>query len=72
MDYEDVNSNIPEEVMEKVEAELEEKFKDYPKGLGFCHIYWNYKKNMLADLGYYWESPEDIANKDPHSITFFD
>ncbi len=59
------NQNIPNEVMEEVDKLLEEKFKDYPKGLGFCHIYWNYKKNMLLDRGYYWQSPQDL---DPNAI----
>lgn len=67
-----VNDNIPEEVMAEVEKELEEKFKDYPKGMGFCHVYWNYKKQALADRGYTWMSPQDIADADPHGMTFFD
>ncbi len=68
----DVNSNIPDEVMEEVEKELEEKFKDYPKGMGFCHTYWYHKKQALANRGYAWKSPQDIADENPHSITFFD
>ncbi len=73
-EYYDVeeNSNIPDEVMAEVEKELEEKFKDYPKGMGFCHTYWYHKKQALAQRGYTWKSPQDEADSDPHSITFFD
>ena len=73
-EYYDVeeNSNIPDEVMAEVEKELEEKFKDYPKGMGFCHTYWYHKKQALEKRGYTWKSPQDIADEDPHSITFFD
>ncbi|MCR5670302.1 MAG: hypothetical protein K6G10_04790 [Butyrivibrio sp.] len=63
------NSNIPEDVMKKVEEALEEKFKDYSKGLGFCHVYWSYKKAMLNDLGYNWMSPSELAESDPECGT---
>ena len=53
-------SNIPEEAMKEVDEKLEEQFKDYPRGMGFCHIYWNYKKQYLADMGYTWLSPADL------------
>ncbi len=68
----DGNENIPDEVLAEVEKELEEKFKDYPKGMGFCHTYWYHKKQALAARGYSWMSPQDLADQNPHSITFFD
>lgn len=54
-----MEQNIPDEVLKEVDAQLEETFKDYPRGMGFCHIYWTYKKKYLADRGYEWESPAD-------------
>lgn len=71
-DASEVNKNIPKEVLAEVEKELEEKFKDYPKGIGFCHIYWNYKKQALEQRGYTWLSPQDVANSDPHNRTIYD
>lgn len=66
------DEGIPKDVLEEVEKELEELLKDFPKGLGFCHVYWNYKKELLLKRGYEWLSPKDIADSDPHQITFFD
>ncbi len=69
----DCDAGIPKDVLAEVEKKLEEQFKDWPRGMGFCHIYWNYKKQYLADLGYSWQSPQDIANQqNPNGITFFD
>ena len=51
---------IPKKVMDEVEAEIEEIFKDHPRGMGFCHIYWNCKKELLARRGYSWQSPREL------------
>jgi hypothetical protein len=73
-EYKKKNSNIPEDVMKKVDEALEEQFKDYPKGMGFCHIYWNYKRQMLEEMGYHWQSPQDVADEldGEHGRTIFD
>ncbi|MBQ8138785.1 MAG: hypothetical protein IJ195_04945 [Lachnospiraceae bacterium] len=71
-EYYDGDPNIPQEVMDEVEKELEEMFKDYPRGMGFCHVYWHHKKQALAARGYRWESPQDIANADPHNRIIYD
>ena len=66
------DQNIPKDVMDEVEKELEEMFKDYPKGMGFCHVYWYHKKEALAKRGYTWMSPQDIADADPHNRIIYD
>lgn len=58
-------TNIPESVMKEVDAEVEEMFKDYPKGLGFCHMAWNAKKRLLQQRGYDWKTP---AEESPHIL----
>ena len=55
-----MEQNIPDEVMREVEEILEERFKDYNKRLGFCHIYWAHKKELLSQRGYTWLSPADL------------
>lgn len=45
----------------KVEEILDEEFKDYDKGLGFCHIYWHRKKQLLKELyNIDWKSPAEL------------
>jgi hypothetical protein len=46
-------------VIKKVEKELERQMKDWPQGLGQCHIYWNLKKRLLAEYGVNWRSPSE-------------
>ena len=60
-----IQDNIPKEIMAEVEKELEEMFAEYPKGLGFCHVYWAHKKKLLARRGYAWLSPAEL---NPHII----
>ena len=55
-----MEQNIPDEVMKEVEAEIEKIFQDRPRGMGFCHVYWNCKKQLLKDRGYHWQSPKDL------------
>lgn len=45
-------------VIEDVEKELDELFKDHPKPMGFCHIYWQEKRRILKEKhGIDWKSP---------------
>lgn len=55
-----MEQNIPQNVIDEVEKELDVLFAEYPKGTGFCHIYWNKKKEFLAQRGYFWKSPADL------------
>lgn len=51
---------IPEEVMIEADAALEAEFADFPRGLGFCHMAWAWKKNWLAWRGYDWTTPQEL------------
>lgn len=51
-----------------IEKELEEKIKKelegVRKGIGYCHIYWSKKREiLLRDYGIRWSSP---ASLNPH------
>lgn len=52
--------NIADELEKKIEARM--AFDNVPlRGLGRCHIYWRYKKEILKN--YYnidWESPAEL------------
>ena len=55
------------EEYQKIKNELEEKIKiktendEITRGLGFCHIYWAYKKEILKkDYNIDWSSPAEI------------
>ena len=43
--------------MERVCAE---RLKDYTRGMGFCHFYWNVKKDVLRKCGIEWKSPSEM------------
>ena len=60
-----MDQNIPDGIMREVEKILDDRFKDFNKGLGFCHIYWYHKKELLRERGYSWLSPADL---DPNAI----
>lgn len=51
---------IPKDVLDEVENELEELFKDEPRYMGFCHVYWGTKKKLLKNKGYDWKSPQEL------------
>ena len=55
-----ISNNIPKEVMEQVEKIIEEEHKDYNKDFGYCHIYWQRKKELLSSFGYEWKSPQEL------------
>lgn len=46
-----------EEVIYKVEKEVDEQLKDEPRGMGFCHSYWSAKRAALERRGIEWRSP---------------
>ena len=44
-----------------VENILNEEFKDYPQGRGFCHIYWTRKKQLLKEIyNIDWKTPAEL------------
>ena len=52
---------IEKELDQKIRARIGDK-----RGLGFCHIYWIAKKNILkTDYGIDWQSPAEL---NPHII----
>lgn len=52
--------NIADELEKKIEARM--AFDNVPlRGLGTCHIYWIYKKEILKnDYNIDWESPAEL------------
>ena len=55
------------EEYKKIKDELEKKINmkieidGYKKGIGYCHIYWEYKKEILKkDYGIEWKSPAEL------------
>ena len=61
LENENQNSNIPKDILEMVESDLDDYFEGYSKPLtGFCRIRWAKKKEFLEELGYDWKSPEDL------------
>jgi hypothetical protein len=53
------DTEVYKKVIEKIEKELDERMKDKPQGMGSCHIYWELKKELLADAGIEWKSPKE-------------
>ena len=56
--------NTPEyqSIKAELEAELEEKLKNCPRGLGFCHVYWRAKKRLLKEkYNIDWRSPAELC-----------
>lgn len=52
--------NTPEweEIIYDVEKECDELLKDEPRCMGFCHLYWSTKRDVLAKRGIEWRSPQ--------------
>ena len=46
-----------EEHIYLIEKECEERLKDEPRYMGFCHSYWSTKKAVAANYGIVWKSP---------------
>ena len=44
-------------VIDEVERRLYEKFKGEPRHMGFCFGYWSAKRDLLAEYGIEWRSP---------------
>ena len=50
---------IPQEVIDMVERQIEEEHKNYPKGMGYCHMFWARKKQILKMYGYDCKTPTE-------------
>lgn len=46
-----------EELYETVEQQTDAEIVGFPRGMGFCHIYWSTKTAVLAQHGIAWRSP---------------
>lgn len=49
-----------EEVIDEADRMTEEKLKDYPRGMGFCHGYWYERQKALRKLGVVWRCPSEM------------
>lgn len=50
-----------EELYYEVEKEVESAIpEDFPRGMGFCHMYWHTRRNILARKGIRWRSPAEM------------
>lgn len=49
-----------EEVIDEADRMTEEKLKDYPRGMGFCHGYWHERQKALRKLGVDWRCPSEM------------
>lgn len=49
-----------EAVMDEVEKELYEHFKEEPRGMGFCFGFWSKKRELLAERGIEWKTPGEM------------
>lgn len=51
---------IPDEIILEIEEIIEKEHQDVYKGLGYCHLYWTRKKELLKERGYDWKSPAEL------------
>ena len=49
-----------EEVIDEADRMAEEKLKDYPRGMGFCHGYWHERQKALRKFGVVWRTPSEM------------
>lgn len=53
-------------IEEELEAKIAKELEGVRKGMGFCHIYWSKKREILMrDYGIKWSSP---ATLNPHVL----
>ena len=52
-----------ENVIDRAEAEAYRHLTDVPRGLGFCHAYWQALKDALAAEGVEWRTPYEMNPK---------
>lgn len=50
-----------EDIIYDAEEELDRRFANHPKGMGFCFMYWNAKQDLLKEkYGIEWRSPSQM------------
>jgi hypothetical protein len=53
-------------ILEEVEELVEDELRDYPRGIGFCHIYWEVKQRILKERYFIdWSTPAEL---NPHIL----
>ena len=59
------------EIEAELEAKIDARLKNHSRGLGFCHKYWNVKKEILKnDYGIDWQSPPHLMTRKLTGIEF--
>ncbi|MGB5636858.1 MAG: hypothetical protein WBM44_28925 [Waterburya sp.] len=49
------------EILAQADAEAEKNVKDHPRSMGFCHLFWSTKKDILRyKYGIDWKSPAEM------------
>ena len=49
-----------EEVIDEAQREVDDRLADVPRGMGFCHGYWQELKGALKRRGVSWRSPSQM------------
>lgn len=49
-----------EEVIDEADRMTEEKLKNHPRGMGFCHGFWHERQKALRKLGVVWRCPTEM------------
>ncbi len=61
------NGKIPAHIVEEVESIIAKEFPPEKRSMGMCHAIWRRTKELYAERGYTWYSPQDI-----HPLWTFD
>lgn len=52
-----------EEVIDEADRMTEEKLKDHPRGMGFCHGFWHERQKALRKFGVVWRTPSEMNSR---------
>lgn len=47
-------------IFKESNKETEERLKDFPRQIGFCHKFWSEKKKILKKKGIDWKTPAEM------------
>lgn len=61
------NGKIPAHIVEEVESIIAKEFPPEKSSMGMCHAIWHRTKELYAERGYTWYSPQDL-----HPACMFD
>lgn len=49
------------QIENELEKLIDERLKNFPRSLGYCHMYWGVKKSILRDkYNIDWHSPAEL------------